>query len=524
MSIDERFTKKQLLDISSSESESDESLNENKLSVSANDSKVDSGSKLSSPNADLHFDDMGAKLLPGSSEDNDENAEVEKISDEIVSDDRHDQAVEDTLIELVKKIVYSRQPTVEMPETLRSKLFQFLRSPAHNFSYRIDLYEAIQENDIESVNDLLEENSDINGAVVYNHKNCGGLTALSVAVELTREDIVQLLLDRESCDVNAAAESGLTPLHIAALKNNRSLAKILISKGATVDVYSKYQSIFNSLLFRWIVLRNYVFFNESGEFYKVLRMYMDMEHLDGMTALHVAAKGDNFEMVELLLDHGADVNAHCLDQRNGYTALHYAVMNANIEMVNLLLDRGANVDVKSSNGKAILHLAVETGAEAIVRCLLDSGADINIRSDTDCYQDITPVLEACSRNLTSIMSLLIKRGADLSAMAVRNSSSALVNIIDFIEVSRRSCSFLTFIVMLVRIYDSRHFSRDERGNIYKMIQHITKFHAVGYILDVESLMNNQRHENKLKTFKGECRVQVSKMKQEKIKDGDVREE
>ncbi|XP_057329832.1 putative ankyrin repeat protein RF_0381 [Microplitis mediator] len=124
-------------------------------------------------------------------------------------------------------------------------------------------------------------------------------------------------------------------------------------------------------------------------------------------------------MVKLLLNRGADANAHCLDRGDGYTALHYAVMNDNIVVIDLVLKRGANINVKSSDGKAILlHLAIETGTEAIVRCLLDAGADINIRRNTDCYQDLTPVIEAFSRERRFTVSLLIEYGADLSAMAM----------------------------------------------------------------------------------------------------------
>ena len=52
-----------------------------------------------------------------------------------------------------------------------------------------------------------------------------------------------------------------------------------------------------------------------------------------------AAKNGHIEVVRLLLDNGADINANFF----GSTALKYSAMNGHVEVVKFLLDKGADV-------------------------------------------------------------------------------------------------------------------------------------------------------------------------------------
>lgn len=78
-----------------------------------------------------------------------------------------------------------------------------------------------------------------------------------------------------------------------------------------------------------------------------------------------AVNNQSVEMVTLLLDFGADVNA------GPGTPLIAAVKNRSTEMVTLLL----NADI---NDRGVLLLAVNTGSTEMVRLLLNSGADVNL--------------------------------------------------------------------------------------------------------------------------------------------------
>ncbi len=60
-----------------------------------------------------------------------------------------------------------------------------------------------------------------------------------------------------------------------------------------------------------------------------------------MTSLLVAVKNGHQDIVQLLVDHGADVNSE--QSWEGLTALSYAVETGNIEIVKILLDNEVNV-------------------------------------------------------------------------------------------------------------------------------------------------------------------------------------
>jgi hypothetical protein len=60
-----------------------------------------------------------------------------------------------------------------------------------------------------------------------------------------------------------------------------------------------------------------------------------------MTSLHDAAEDGNLEVVQLLLERGADVNSGNADSRN---TLHQAAVEGKLDVVRLLTERGAEVD------------------------------------------------------------------------------------------------------------------------------------------------------------------------------------
>lgn len=74
----------------------------------------------------------------------------------------------------------------------------------------------------------------------------------------------------------------------------------------------------------------------------------------GFTPLHCAAESGKKEMVALLLDKGADINARN-DIQN--TPLHEAAWHGHLETVKFLLEKGANPNLTAVDGKTPLALA-----------------------------------------------------------------------------------------------------------------------------------------------------------------------
>jgi ankyrin repeat protein len=103
---------------------------------------------------------------------------------------------------------------------------------------------------------------------------------------------------------------------------------------------------------------------------------------EGFTPLMIAAGLGQPQMVELLLNAGADVLV--LEPRMGATALHKAAQSGNRDVIILLLHNGAFVDQQSPVlGNTALMDAVLHKQEDGVRTLLSYGAKTSIRNHWD---------------------------------------------------------------------------------------------------------------------------------------------
>jgi ankyrin repeat protein len=90
----------------------------------------------------------------------------------------------------------------------------------------------------------------------------------------------------------------------------------------------------------------------------------------GWSLLHYAA--DSQEITKLLLDHGAKPNVR--ERGFGYTPLHWAARNGHAAVVQLLVEHGANVNAKDYEEETALRRAREYGHEEIAQLLRKHGA------------------------------------------------------------------------------------------------------------------------------------------------------
>ncbi len=97
---------------------------------------------------------------------------------------------------------------------------------------------------------------------------------------------------------------------------------------------------------------------------------------NGTPMLNIAARSERPEILEWLLENGADINAVSADR--GYTAVMDAVWRGNKEIAGILIRRGADLDVLSKEGQTALVLAVGGDKKEICRMLAEGGADPDI--------------------------------------------------------------------------------------------------------------------------------------------------
>ncbi|EQB58950.1 hypothetical protein CGLO_00728 [Colletotrichum gloeosporioides Cg-14] len=97
----------------------------------------------------------------------------------------------------------------------------------------------------------------------------------------------------------------------------------------------------------------------------------------GRSPLQKAVEDGNLEMIDLLLEYGADVNAPAA-RDSGATALQLAAIQGRLGVARRLIDLGANVNAPraNKNGRTALEGASEYGRLDMVHLLLDCGANV----------------------------------------------------------------------------------------------------------------------------------------------------
>jgi len=125
------------------------------------------------------------------------------------------------------------------------------------------------------------------------------------------------------------------------------------------------------------------------------------------------------QMIDLLISHGADINAR---DGGGNTPLFAAVENGSAELVELLIKKGADVNARNDEiktmsfdpeGETPLHRASRLGQRKVVDLLISNGANIN---STDKFGR-TPLYYAFWEGKKDIVDLLIKSGAKIPKTA-----------------------------------------------------------------------------------------------------------
>ena len=180
-----------------------------------------------------------------------------------------------------------------------------------------DIHQLIIDGKTDSVSLMLKANPDL-----CDQKNADGKTPLHIALEKGRDSIAEILITA-GADVNLGTKFNSTPLHFAAFYNRLALAELLIKTGASVQA----------------------------------------ENTQHFTALHFAAWGGHKEMAQYLLKQGAGLETVDFQNR---TPLLIAVQMGKSDVAELLILKGANIQAADINGSTLFHHACENGLIKIV--------------------------------------------------------------------------------------------------------------------------------------------------------------
>ncbi|KAL8766351.1 MAG: hypothetical protein Q9209_006878 [Squamulea sp. 1 TL-2023] len=184
------------------------------------------------------------------------------------------------------------------------------------------------------------------------------LAGAQLRAAVAREDfhVIQELLGKPKIDVNIPDHEGNTALHHAAYRGQEETVRSLLERGASVHAR------------RTLSTSNFVVDS--------LR-YTEFDESEWITPLHNAAGKGHADIVEILLSHGADINAASTDAAEWRRSkvFHIAVSRGYANVAKVLLEHGAQVsEPERKGGPTPLLWSASSGYEDVVRLLLENGA------------------------------------------------------------------------------------------------------------------------------------------------------
>ncbi|XP_041032627.1 B-cell lymphoma 3 protein homolog [Carcharodon carcharias] len=227
------------------------------------------------------------------------------------------------------------------------------------------------------------------------------------------EKLIQLLvLGKKDLDIYNNLRQ--TPLHLAVITKQSSIVRQLVANGASRVLLDRNGQTAVHLACEHSSLECLQSLLASAP----ERIELEIRNYDGYTPLHVAVNSHHREIVAHLLAQGADIDA--ADIKSGRTPLVHAVESNCMDMVNLLLEHGANVNLQTYSGNTALHSSSGRGLMEIVKVLLKNGADSSIKN---CHND-TSLMVAKNRKVIDIL-----RGKASRSVAQTLSSPRLSSVI-----------------------------------------------------------------------------------------------
>ena len=370
---------------------------------------------------------------------------------------------------LMRAVLAGQQPAVKMLLSAGADI------NSTDAAGKTALLHAVEAKNISVVKLLLEQSANLETPVTAPTLD-NQWTVLFLPVGSGDVEIMQLLLEHNA-NVNARAASGITPLHWAVINNASATLKLLLEHKADVNVRDNgdntplhfvmeggWSPVVEALLAAgadpnapgwtsgddqpWFPLFRAVKWSgvQNGFELSQILTGLLLDHgadarvstTNGWTALHLAAQFGSVDLADLLIKHGADMNANASGPQQtpemtpragtsvetasapfapsmqasrvpkravqdtmyvqfaeptveiGYdpsriavssvTPLHVAVASQHLELVRFLLEHGASVNAADGRGHTALHFAANHGNLDLTRVLLDSDADPNAKN------------------------------------------------------------------------------------------------------------------------------------------------
>jgi ankyrin repeat protein len=219
-----------------------------------------------------------------------------------------------------------------------------------------DIHRAAMSGDTAAVRAMIKAD-----AALLNQRNTWGRTPLCATARDGGDGPTVRMLIALGADVNAADNSGWTPIMLAAWRPNKDAVQALLDASAELPIGGHegaqilkdaadggLERLFETLLARGTVVDT------------------------AAALLHAAAGGGSRRIAESLVGRGFDANGR---DRYGWAPLHIAAEQGHREIMALLMERGADIDARNMLGQTAYNIARDREDPELMAFLASVGAD-----------------------------------------------------------------------------------------------------------------------------------------------------
>jgi ankyrin repeat protein len=270
-----------------------------------------------------------------------------------------------------------------------------------------DFYDACDKGDVATATQLLDQGANVNALK-------GGMSALDAAADCPNSEAMVKLLISRKVDVNLQDFQGSSPLLHGCNNDHPGAVQALLDAGANPNMGSNFKRYPLMYAAKW---------DDAVIVGALLDHHADPNvNCDSGPPLLWAIWGDTgiseaskFNVVKLLLDHGADPKLTGVATKDrpfdGYNALIAALSDNALEIANLLLTDHADVNAVDATGETALMHAAAWNNEAMVNLLLSHQANVNAADS----MGETALMYAAAGGRIEMAELLLDHGANIDA-------------------------------------------------------------------------------------------------------------
>jgi len=286
---------------------------------------------------------------------------------------------------------------------------------------------------------LLNLGADINALDISGTKS-----PLLIAAAFGLTNITEWLLEN-GANPNITTKDGNTALHIGALKGNTTIISILMNHGADINaknsdgltpvdiayktlentnISANLNSFLNGVKNNNINTAEYqantkhILKTDNSDFnpstlITLLKYAPDLSstfHKENLF-IHLGIMFDNIELIETLVDIGANINS----AHNSASNLSRAIFNGNIKITELFLNKGCDPNGMSMDNGMPLILAAGNDDIRFLELLIQHGANVN---NSNVY-GLTALYTACNLGKLEMVEMLISNGANVNAQDIK---------------------------------------------------------------------------------------------------------